>query len=140
MSLGLAIVLGAIIGIERFVAHKTAGIRTYATISMGSALFVIISQSVASMTAGRFDPLRIAAQIVSAAGFLGAGVILHRDNQTLGMTTASGLWASAGIGMACGFGLYKLACFATISILFIFVVLWFIEQWIEKIEKRKLTK
>ena len=137
MSLGLAIILGAIIGIERFVAHKTAGIRTYATISMGSALFVIISQSVAHITAGSFDPLRMAAQIVSAAGFLGAGVILHKDNQTLGMTTASGLWASAGIGMACGFGLYKLAAFATIAILFIFVVLWFIESWIEKIEKRK---
>lgn len=137
ISLGLAIVLGAIIGIERFVAHKTAGIRTYALVSMGSALFVIISHLVTKQTAGMFDPLRMAAQIVSAAGFLGAGVILHKDNQTLGMTTASGLWASAGIGMACGFGLYKLAVFATLAILFIFVVLWFIEQWIEKIEKRK---
>lgn len=137
MSLGLAIILGAIIGIERFVAHKTAGIRTYATISMSSALFVIISQSVAHASTGNFDPLRMAAQIVAAAGFLGAGVILHRDNQTLGMTTASGLWASAGIGMACGFGLYKLAAFATIAILFIFVALWFIEQWIEKMEGKK---
>jgi putative Mg2+ transporter-C (MgtC) family protein len=130
----VAMALGILLGLERFVAHKTAGMRTYTLVSMGSALFVIVSQIVVrNYDITTFDPLRIAAQVVAAAGFLGVGAIVHHNNQVSGITTASGLWVAAGIGMAAGFGLYKIAAFVTILSLFTFVVLWFIERQIRKL-------
>lgn len=134
ISLVLAMVLGMILGLERFIAHKTAGMRTYALVSIGSAMFVIISQIVVGQSdLYNFDPMRIAAQVVAAAGFLGVGAIFHNDQKISGITTASGLWVSAGIGMACGFGLYKIAIFVTILALFAFVALWFIERKVRNI-------
>jgi putative Mg2+ transporter-C (MgtC) family protein len=134
LSLLVAMLLGMILGIERFLAHKTAGMRTYTLISMGSAMFVIISQMVtAQYQFQTFDPLRIAAQVVAAAGFLGVGAIFHKDQRVSGITTASGLWVAAGIGMACGFGLYKLAVVVTILALFTFIVMWFLEKQIRKL-------
>ena len=133
LSLITAMLLGIVLGVERFLAHKTAGMRTYALISMGSALFVIISQIVAARTTGLFDPLRMAAQVVAAAGFLGVGAIFHNNQRISGITTASGMWVAAGVGMACGFGLYKLAIVVTVLCLFAFVVLWFLEKQIRKI-------
>lgn len=130
----LAMGLGMVLGVERFIAHKTAGMRTYTLISMGSALFVIISQEVAAnYSFGMFDPLRMAAQIIAAAGFLGVGAIFHNEGRVSGITTASGLWVAAGIGMACGFGMYSLAVLVTILTLFTFIVLWFIEARIRKL-------
>lgn len=142
LNLFLAMVLGMVLGLERFVAHKTAGMRTYTLISMGSALFVVISQIVtSSMSAHNFDPMRIAAQVVAAAGFLGVGAIVHRnDNQVSGVTTASGMWVAAGIGMACGFGLYYLAIAVTVLALFTFIVLWFLEKQLRNIELRQNKK
>ncbi len=139
LSLILAMVLGMTLGLERFVAHKTASMRTYTLISMGSALFVIISQIVTdSMSMQNFDPMRMAAQVVAAAGFLGVGAIVHRnDNQVSGVTTASGMWVAAGIGMACGFGLYYLAITVTVLALFTFIVLWMIEKQLRNIELRQ---
>jgi putative Mg2+ transporter-C (MgtC) family protein len=140
IHLFVAMALGMTLGVERFVAHKTAGMRTYTLVSMGSALFVIISQIVTSQFSASttFDPMRIAAQIVAAAGFLGVGAIVHRtDNQVSGITTASGLWVAAGIGMAAGFGLYKLAAIVTGLALFTFIVLWFIEAQIRKMKAFK---
>lgn len=141
IHLFLAMALGMILGIERFIAHKTAGMRTYTLVSMGSALFVIISGLVVQQFGlTTFDPLRIAAQVVAAAGFLGVGAIVHRsDNQVSGITTASGLWVAAGIGMACGFGFYELAVLVTGLALFTFVVLWFIEQRLVKLPINKDT-
>ena len=135
VHLFLAMALGMALGVERFIAHKTAGMRTYTLVSLGSALFVIISQQVAAQyTFGNFDPLRIAAQVVAAAGFLGVGAIFqHASGRVSGITTASGLWVAAGIGMACGFGLYALAVLVTILALFTFIVLWFIEAQIRKL-------
>ena len=134
IKLSLAMLFGMMLGTERLLAHKTAGMRTYALMSMGSALLVIISILVSTQYVGisNFDPLRMAAQIVSAAGFLGAGLIFVKDNHVKGFTTSTGLWVSAAIGMAVGFGLYKLAFVATILVLFIFIVLWFIEQKLRK--------
>lgn len=134
VTLLLAMVLGMTLGIERFIAHKTAGMRTYTLISMGSALFVIISQMVAiTHTGSVFDPLRMAAQVIAAAGFLGVGAIFHNDQKVSGITTASGMWVAAGIGMACGFGLYRLAIIVTVLTLFTFVIMWFIEKQIRKL-------
>lgn len=132
--LGVAMLLGMIIGTERILAHKTAGMRTYALVSMGSALFIIISLIIVSRFEGitNFDPLRIAAQIVSAAGFICAGLVFVRKDGLkdgiVGLTSSAGLWVSVGIGMASGFGLYNVAIIATILTLFIFVVLWFVEK------------
>lgn len=133
----VAMVLGMALGIERFIAGKSAGMRTYTLISVGSALFVIISQVVATTNpAYTYDPLRIAAQVVAAAGFLGVAAIFHKDNQVSGVTTASGLWVASGIGMACGFGLYQIALFVTILSLVIFIFLWFIEKGIWSFRKK----
>ncbi len=139
LNLLVAMGLGMVLGLERFVAHKTAGMRTYTLIAMGSALFVTISQIVAAQFAGtaNFDPLRIAAQVVAAAGFLGVGAIFHNDQRVSGITTASGLWVAAGIGMAAGFGLRELAAIVTILVLFTFIVLWFIESLIRNMAIRK---
>ncbi len=133
LGLFVAMALGMALGVERFIAGKTAGMRTYTLVSLGSALFVIISQLVTEQSGSyAFDPLRVAAQVVAAAGFLGVGAIFHRDNQVSGVTTATGLWVAAGVGMAAGFGLYQLAVTVTILALITFVVLWFIEAHIKR--------
>jgi putative Mg2+ transporter-C (MgtC) family protein len=130
LRLAVAMLLGLAIGAERIYAHKSAGMRTYAMVSMGASLFVIISQVVAAtyMTDGGFDPLRMASQIVVGVGFLGSGLIIFKDDKISGVTTASGLWVCAGIGMAAGFGLYGLAIMTTIITLFIFIVIWVAEE------------
>lgn len=138
----LAMALGMVLGVERFIAHKTAGMRTYTLVSMGAALFVIISQEiVARYSSNIFDPLRMAAQIVAAAGFLGVGAIFHNaDGRVSGITTATGLWVAAGVGMACGFGLYSLAILVTFLVLFTFIVLWFIEEQLRKLSVSQDTE
>lgn len=121
----LALALGAFIGVEREVAHKSAGVRTHALVALGSALFTIISQSLAGPT---IDPTRIAAQIVTGIGFLGAGMIVFDQSRVKGLTTAAGVWTAAAIGMAVGFNLNSLAVFSTFLTVMIFVVLWPIER------------
>ena len=130
IKLFIAMSLGMIIGVERLFAHKTASMRTFALISMGSALFVVVSVLVSNQYIGivNFDPLRLAAQIVAGAGFLGAGLVMIKDREVTGITSSTGLWVSAAIGMGVGFGLYKVAFIATFLTLFIFIILWFIEQ------------
>ncbi|MFA6386316.1 MAG: MgtC/SapB family protein [Candidatus Paceibacterota bacterium] len=134
LRLFIALILGMIIGTERVWAHKTAGMRTYALVSMGSALFVVISNEMVRYYAGfsGMNPLMIVSQIVVGIGFLGAGIIFNKDSKLVGLTTATGLWVSAGIGMASGLGLFNIAIIATILTLFIFVVLWYIEERIKK--------
>jgi putative Mg2+ transporter-C (MgtC) family protein len=137
IKLSVAMLLGVILGIERTVAHKTAGMRTYGLVSMGAALFVIISEIVSQryFDFNSFDPLRMASQVIVGIGFLGAGLIIFQEagQKVSGLTTAAGLWVSAGIGIASGFGLYSLAVFAVVLSLFIFTILWFIERRIKNI-------
>ncbi len=125
----LALILGAAIGVEREVAHKSAGMRTHALVALGSALFTIISQSLVGPT---IDPTRIAAQIVTGIGFLGAGMIVFDQSRVKGLTTAAGVWTAAAIGMAVGFNLNALAIFASILTILVFVVLWPIERRVVK--------
>ncbi|HCY26497.1 TPA: magnesium transporter MgtC [Candidatus Nomurabacteria bacterium] len=134
VKLLVALFLGMIIGVERVWAHKTAGMRTYALVSMGSALFVIISNEMVNSYASYLgmNPLMIVAQIVVGVGFLGTGLIFSKDSKVMGLTTATGLWVAAGIGMATGFGLFNIAIVSTFLTLFIFVVLWFVEEQIKK--------
>lgn len=124
----LAAVLGLVIGVEREKLHKPAGLRTYSLIAMGSALFTIISLQ---LTGENVDPTRIAAQIVTGIGFLGAGLIFTQGDRVVGLTSAAGIWVTAAIGMSVGFSLYELAVaatFLTVTILYMIRLLearWF---------------
>lgn len=113
LSLLLSVVLGFVIGLERKFRLKEAGIRTHTIVCFGSALMMVVSKNAFGANA---DTARVAAQIVSGIGFLGAGMIVYRQHEVRGLTTAAGVWATAGIGMACGSGLvpmYHVAVGAT---------------------------
>ncbi|MEK7209059.1 MAG: MgtC/SapB family protein [Patescibacteria group bacterium] len=128
----LAAIFGALLGLERTIAGKHAGLRTYALVSLGSALFIIISELVIKNYSATppiaLDPLRIASQVVMGIGFLGAGLIIFKESKISGLTTAAGLWVAAGIGVATGFGLIALAGFATVLALIIFTLFWLFEK------------
>ena len=106
LRLLVAGLLGGAIGFEREFRAKEAGVRTHFIVALGSALFMIISQYAFS---GQFDHSRVAAQVVSGIGFIGAGVIIFQKNVVRGITTAAGLWVAAAIGLACGAGMYPIA-------------------------------
>lgn len=112
----VAALLGGVIGLERDLHGRSAGLRTHALVSLGSAVFTLVSYFAAgaltwdgSAAANLYDPGRIAAQVVTGIGFLGAGTIIKSDFSVRGLTTASSLWLVAGVGMASGMGLYCLA-------------------------------
>ena len=129
IKLLLAAILGGIIGIERQIRDKPAGLRTNILICVGSTLFMSISTKVAQLLGG--DPTRIAAQIISGIGFLGAGVVLHSHGFVLGLTTAATIWVVAGVGMALGSGMYLVALFATAMSLLTLYFLSFVEDRIQ---------
>ena len=125
----VALLLGSCLGLERSLAGKTAGVRTFGLVSMGSALFIIIARYVVpTVESFNYDPLRVAAGVVMGIGFLCGGVIVFKDSQLSGLTTAAGLWVASGIGMAVGYGLVMLALLATVATLIVFTLFWFIEQ------------
>src|SRR3954468_19719662 len=125
LRLLLACFLGGIIGLERELKHKPAGLRTNMFICFGSAMFTILSVELASQYSG--DHTRIAAQIVPGIGFIGAGSILHARGSVTGLTTAATLFVVASIGMAVGGGLYLPAVFATLVIFLALEVLGWLE-------------
>ena len=128
----LASVLGALIGIEREIHDHPAGIRTHLLVSLGSALFTVLSiVGFPSADGTATDPSRVAAQIVTGIGFLGAGAILKYGPTVRGLTTAASLWAAAGIGMAAGAGLPMLGLTATVIVL---VSLWPLRMLSERLE------
>ena len=118
LELLLSVVLGFAIGFERKVRFKEAGVRTHTIVCFGAALMTVISRNI-----GNGDPGRIAAQIVTGIGFLGAGMIVYKQREIKGLTTAAGIWSAAGIGMACGSSLYVLAIVGTVIILVVQTVL-----------------
>jgi putative Mg2+ transporter-C (MgtC) family protein len=124
-----AALLGAIVGLERELRHKTAGLRTNVLITVGAALFTIMS---IELTKDMGDPSRIAAQIVSGVGFLGAGAIIRTTSGIQGLTTAATVWVNAAIGVAVGGGSYRLAAMGTFVTLGVLLLLHPVEQWMEK--------
>ncbi|WHY17692.1 MgtC/SapB family protein [Paenibacillus sp. G2S3] len=114
-------ICGALVGFERKSRMKEAGVRTHFIVALGAALMMIISkygfQDQADWSYVKLDPARIAAQVVSGVGFLGAGMIFMQRHTVKGLTTAAGIWATAGLGLAIGSGLYILGGGATIIIL-----------------------
>ncbi len=115
-DIALSVLLGFLIGLERKLRSKDAGIRTHTIVCMGSALMMVVSQY-AFISFADYDPARIAAQIVSGIGFLGAGMIVYNKHEIRGLTTAAGMWATAGVGMACGARMYILAAGATLLLI-----------------------
>ena len=116
LRLFVALLLGGVIGIEREYRSKEAGFRTHFLVALGSALFCVVSQY--GFGFDLKDSSRVAAQVVSGIGFLGAGTIIFQKNVVRGLTTAAGLWVTAAIGLACGTGMYIAAAIATAIVLF----------------------
>ena len=118
----VSFILGVIIGIERGISHKAIGFRTISLVCVGSTAFTLIS----IYGFPGVDTSRVAAQIVTGIGFLGAGAILHRGYITKGLTTATALWVSAAVGMACGCGMFVLAFIVTLMSL---ILLWVLKPF-----------
>ena len=119
----VSIVLGGIIGLERGMKNRPAGLRTYMLVSLGSCVVMLINQYTAQVF-GTGDPVRLGAQVISGIGFLGAGtIVVTSHNQIKGLTTAAGLWASACIGLAIGIGLYEVALIAGLCVFLVLTVL-----------------
>ncbi len=116
LDLLLSVVLGFFIGFERKLRLKEAGIRTHTIVCVGAALMMVVSKYGFGSEA---DSARVAAQIVSGVGFLGAGMIVYKQHEVHGLTTAAGVWATAGVGMACGGRLYFIAIGATAILIFV---------------------
>ena len=131
MKLVVALLLGMSLGVERAVAGKTAGMRTYGLVTMGSTLFTIVGVTAAGGYASGtalVESLRFTAQILTGIGFIGAGLIFAHEGKVSGVTTAAGIWVSAGVGVAIGYGLYILAAITTLFTFFVFTALWYIEH------------
>ena len=118
----VAALLGGAVGLEREYREKAAGFRTHFLVALGAALFMIISaygfSEALTTSEHRLDVSRIAAQVVSGIGFIGAGPIIFQKNVVRGLTTAASIWVTAAIGLACGAGMYVLAAAATLFVLF----------------------
>ncbi|MCS4484823.1 MgtC/SapB family protein [Gleimia sp. 6138-11-ORH1] len=126
LSLTICFILCSLLGVERHVHHKNAGVKTHVLVGVGACLFTLVSAygfaHLESATIST-DPARIAAQIVSGIGFIGAGVIFVNNDTVRGLTTAATVWLSAALGVACGAGMFHLAIFALVlHYLAIFVV------------------
>jgi putative Mg2+ transporter-C (MgtC) family protein len=123
--LGLALLLSTIIGVEREIRQKNAGMRTYALVGTGAALFMLVSTyGFADVLQNKLivlDPSRVAAQVVSGIGFIGGGLIFVQRSNVRGLTTAAGVWATAGVGLAAGGNLPILATGATVAYLLVSV-------------------
>jgi putative Mg2+ transporter-C (MgtC) family protein len=130
----VGLVLGALIGLERELHRQPAGFRTHSLVALGAALFTIVSAY--GFAGSTVDPTRIAAQIVSGIGFIGAGTILQYRGNIRGLTTAASLWSVAAVGMAAGAGLLAMAAIGTALIL---VVLYLLDR-VEAFARRRLTR
>ncbi|WP_035606930.1 MgtC/SapB family protein [Edwardsiella tarda] len=123
LRVALAGLLGGLIGIERQLRAKEAGLRTHILVGIGSALFMIVSKygfaDILALNHVGLDPSRIAAQVVSGMGFLGAGTIIIQKQAVKGLTTAAGMWVTAAIGLVIGSGLYEIGIYGTLMTLIV---------------------
>ncbi|PIR15568.1 MAG: magnesium transporter MgtC [Elusimicrobia bacterium CG11_big_fil_rev_8_21_14_0_20_64_6] len=138
LSLFVALLLGSFIGLERELSDKAAGLRTNILICVGSCLFAILSRQFTDMPGT--DMTRIAAQIVTGIGFLGAGAIMREGEHVTGLTTAATIWVVAAIGVACGFGFFYLAGATTVITLVIQSVFPHLDSMIDELRQRHTFK
>jgi putative Mg2+ transporter-C (MgtC) family protein len=134
LKLLLAVLVGGVIGLEREIRDKPAGFRTMILIAVGAALFTILSQRMAHVTG---DPGRIAAQIVTGVGFLGAGTILRERRQVVGLTTAAAIWMVASLGMGAGMGAYRMTLVAAALVLIVLLAFAQLERWMDERRDRR---
>ncbi len=141
-KLVLSMLLGAVVGYERKRKGQSAGVRTFSLISMGATLAMLLSIYVPQEYMGlkNGDPGRIAAQVITGIGFLGAGAIIQMKGSVRGLTTAAGIWMVAIIGMAVGLGLYWLSVVASALILFILVQLERIENYVSRGSESRIIR
>ena len=137
IKLGVAFLCGILLGMERELKGKPAGLRTMTLITVGSTLFMIVSELVTVTTGGpeaitRVDPSRIASQVVSGIGFLGAGAIIESRGSVHGLTTAATIWVAAGIGLCIGVGFPALAGGITLLVLTVLVALQPLRTWLNR--------
>ncbi len=145
----VAVIFGGIIGLERGLKNRPAGMRTYMLVCVGACLIMLTNQYLFQVTSAG-DPMRLGAQVVSGIGFLGAGtIIVTKHNQIKGLTTAAGLWAAAGVGLALGVGFYEAAVVAGFAVFSVLTLLQrmdnrlhrnarFLEVYIEFSEKTSI--
>ena len=124
----LSIFCGSLIGLERELKDKPAGMRTYMLISTGATLFTMVSVYFIEQWDGASDPLRVASQIVTGVGFLGAGTIMFAKGRISGLTSAAAIWTSAAIGMSIGLGMHVFAVIVTLLIVLSLVLLGRVER------------
>lgn len=137
--LALSLILGSLVGLERELHRRTAGLRTHILVSMGSCLIMLTSLHVFAIYKDQvpLDPTRIAAGVITGIGFLGAGAIMRERAGVKGLTTAASLWVVAAIGLAVGCGFYSAAIFSTLLTLAVLMVLRSFEGIILDRERRK---
>ena len=138
ISVILAIFFGAAIGVEREISGKAAGLRTNVLICLGAAVFTIISKQMAGP--GNDSVTRIAAQIVTGVGFLGAGAIIRDRGGVHGLTTAATIWLVSSIGMACGAGFFLLAFITTVMAIIVLKVLGKFDKVVQHFVKKDVRK
>ena len=136
-KLGAALLVGGLIGAEREFRDKAAGFRTIIFITVGATLFTIFS---AILAGNENDPARVAANIVTGIGFLGAGAIMREGGRVAGLTTAATIWLSAALGMGIGSGQYLLVGTATAVVLFVLWIFPTFENWIDNIRESRTYK
>ena len=136
LRLVIAVLLGALIGFERTNRYKEAGIRTHAIVALGSCLLMILSKF-GFPEVSNADHSRIAAQVVTGIGFLGAGMILVRKNTVSGLTTAAGIWTTSAVGMTIGAGMYFIGI--STAVLVILVQLVFHTKWFSRFDRSNDT-
>ena len=123
LRIAVAIIVGGLLGLERGMKHRPAGLRTYMLVCVGACIVMLTNQYIYQVF-GTGDPVRMGAQVVSGIGFLGAGtIIVTRRNQIKGLTTAAGLWTAAGVGLALGIGFYEAALMGGFAIFFVITLL-----------------
>lgn len=128
-----ALIMGGVLGLERGMKNRPAGLRTYMLVCVGSCLIMMTNQYIYQAT-GTGDPTRMSAQVISGIGFLGAGtIVVTQHNQIKGLTTAAGLWACAAAGLALGIGFYEAAVVAGAAI---FVILTLLQRWDDRMHMK----
>ena len=128
-----AVLIGGILGMERGMKNRPAGLRTYMLVCVGACVIMLTNQYI-YQAAGTGDPVRMGAQVVSGIGFLGAGtIIVTRRNQIKGLTTTAGLWSAAGVGLALGVGFYEAAIAGTLAV---FVIMTLLQKFDNKLHRK----